>query len=404
MMTLDSKKNDFPALSQKVFNYPLVYLDSAATSLKPKIVIDRIQQFNSYETANVHRGAHFLSDQATEMYEAARTRISKFIDANSANEIIFTRGTTESINLVANSISTLFNEGDEILLTEMEHHSNIVPWQMVAEKAKLKIKVIPVLQNGDLDYSSLDSLITDRTRMVAVTHCSNHLATINNIKLIIDLAHKKNAYVLVDGAQFIGKHPLSVKDLDVDFYVFSGHKIFAPFGIGILYGKEYILNKMPPYQGGGSMINQVSFEKTTYLEAPSKFEAGTPNVEGAIALGTALDYIEGLGWNWIQSHEQKLIDCSFELLKKVPNLQLIGEAKHRSALFSFVIPDFHHSDICNILNQQGIAVRAGHHCTQPLIKKFKITGSVRASFSVYNDTDDIEQLIKSLNKAREILL
>jgi cysteine desulfurase/selenocysteine lyase len=403
-MSFGSKKSDFPALTQTVHGHPFIYLDSAATSLKPKSVIDRIQQFNSYETANVHRGAHFLSDRATELYEGAREKVAQFIGANSSKEIVFTRGTTESINLVANSISNLFSEGDEILLSEMEHHSNIVPWQMIAEKTKLKIKVIPVLPNGELDYQAVESLLTERTRMVAFTHCSNHLGTINDVTRIIQLARKRNAYVLLDGAQFVGKHPLSVKNLDVDFYVFSGHKIFAPFGIGVLYGKEELLNKMPPYQGGGSMIDKVSFEKTTYLQAPYRFEAGTPNVGGAVALAAAIEYIEGLGWEWLIKHDQKLIECGFESLKKIPDLKFIGEVKNRAALFAFVLPDFHHSDVGNILNQQGIAVRAGHHCTQPLINKFKITGSIRASFSVYNDTDDIIKLVKGLNKAREILL
>jgi cysteine desulfurase/selenocysteine lyase len=403
-MQTTSRKADFPALTQSVHKHPLIYLDSAATSLKPKIVIDRIHQFNSFETANVHRGSYFLSDRATELYEAAREKVAKFIDANSAREIVFTRGTTESINLVANSIVALFKEGDEILLTEMEHHSNIVPWQMAADKNKLVIRVIPVLPNGELDYQAADSLINERTRMVAITHCSNHLGTINDVARIIQLAHQRKAYVLLDGAQFIGKHPLSVKNLDVDFYVFSGHKMFAPFGIGVLYGKLDLLNKMPPYQGGGSMINQVSFEKTTYLDAPNKFEAGTPNVEGAVALGAAIEYIESIGWDWLLKHDQTLIDFAFEALRKIPAIELIGISKSRATLFAFVIPDFHHADVGNILNQQGIAVRAGHHCTQPLIKKFKITGSIRASFSVYNDTGDIVKLIKGLNKAMEMLI
>lgn len=402
MMT--SRKADFPALTQTVYNKPLIYLDSAATSLKPKLVIDRIYQFNSYETANVHRGSHFLSDRTTEYYEAAREKIARFIGANSAKEIVFTRGTTESINLVAASMTSLFQEGDEILLSEMEHHSNIVPWQLLAKKAKLNIKVLPVLDNGELDYQTLDHLITSKTKLVAISHCSNHLGTINDLSRIVKSAKQKNAYVLVDGAQYIGKHPVSVKDLDVDFYCFSGHKMFAPFGIGILYGKEALLNQLPPYQGGGSMISKVSFEETTYLDAPYKFEAGTPNVEGAIALASAIDYIESLGWDWIQKHDQSLIECGFEVLKKIPELQLIGKSKNRTALFSFVIPDFHHSDIGSILNQQGIAVRAGHHCTQPLTNRFKITGSVRASFSVFNDTDDILKLVNGLNKAREMLL
>jgi cysteine desulfurase/selenocysteine lyase len=399
-----SRKNDFPALTQTVFNKPLIYLDSAATSLKPKLVIDRIQQFNSYETANVHRGSHFLSDRTTEYYEAAREKIAKFIDANSAKEIIFTRGTTESINLVTATMAGFFKEGEEILLSEMEHHSNIVPWQLLAQKAKLKIKVIPILENGELDYQSFESLITDKTKMVAITHCSNHLGTINDISRIIKIAKSKNAFVLVDGAQFVGKHPLSVKSLGVDFYAFSGHKMFAPFGIGILYGKESLLNQLPPYQGGGSMISKVSFEETTYLDSPYRFEAGTPNVEGAIALATAIEYIESLGWEWIQKHDQSLIECGFDSLKKVPDLQIIGKSKNRSALFAFVIPDFHPSDIGSILNQQGIGVRSGHHCTQPLIKRYNITGTVRASFSVFNDTDDILKLINGLKKAREILL
>ena len=405
-MSLDVQKlrAEFPALKQLVNGNPLVYLDSAATSLKPKAVIDRLNQFYSLEAANVHRGAHFLSDRATELFESARNKVAQFINASSSKEIIFVRGTTEGINLVASSFGATLNEGDEIIVSEVEHHANIVPWQLLAEKRKLKIKVLTATQEGSFSMPSLTNLITPRTKLLAITHASNLLGNVVELKPLIKVAHSLGVKVLVDGAQAVGKIMVDVQALDADFYVFSGHKMFAPFGIGVLYGKEEILKEMPPYQGGGSMISQVSFAKTTFNEVPFRFEAGTPDVGGAIALAAAIDFIHSIGLASIESHENELVRMAFTKLAKVEDLELLGPLSGtKIPVFSFNIKNLHGSDIGFLLNQQGIAVRTGHHCTQPLLQKLNLTGSVRASFSIYNTEEEIELLIAALNKSKELL-
>lgn len=400
---IEKIRSEFPALSQIINNHPFVYLDNAATSLKPKCVIDRITQYYSYETANIHRGAHFLADQGTVFYEEARAKIQKFINASSQKEIIFTRGTTEAINLVASSYGAEFlKPGDTILLTIMEHHSNIVPWQILAGQLKLKIEFIDIDNQGNLDWVDFQRKIP-QAQLLAVTACSNTLGTMNQLKEICRLAHEKGSVVLVDGAQSIGHTPTDVQSLDCDFFVFSGHKIFGPTGIGVLYGKKEWLEKMPPYQGGGGMINEVSVHGTTFNEVPLKFEAGTPHISGAIGLGAAIDFINGIGMNYIENYENQLLDFAIDQIKKVPGVQIIGHPQRRSGLVSFGIDGFHHSDIGQIIDQQGIAIRAGHHCTQPLMKRLGVAGTLRASFSIYNTELDIQLLCKALIKARELL-
>lgn len=395
---------DFPALGQKVNGQDLVYLDTAATSLKPKSVIERIHQFNSYQTANVHRGAHYLADQATRYYEGAREKVAKLIGAESASEIVFVRGTTEGINLVASSLGELLVEGDEILVSEIEHHANIVPWQILAKKKNLKITVIPMTQDGELDFEAYLKLLSEKVKVVAITHASNHLGTLLDVKKFSQAAKKFNATVVVDGAQRAGKAPVNVQALGADFYAFSGHKMFAPFGIGALYGRKEILEKLPPYQGGGSMISRVSFQGTTFNEIPYRFEAGTPNVEGAVGLAAAIEYIEALGLEKIDAFENEITAYAYDQLSKIEGLRILGPKGHRAALLAFNIEGAHHSDIGQILDEQGIAVRVGHHCTQPLLEKLKLTGSVRASFSIYNTELEIQKLVAGIKKAKELLL
>lgn len=403
MKSLDVLR-DFPALTQKVNGQDLIYLDTAATSLKPKSVIDRIHQFNSYQTANVHRGAHHLADQATRYYEGAREQVAKFIGAQSASEIVFVRGTTEGINLVASSLGELLATGDEILVSEIEHHANIVPWQMLAKKKNLNIKVIPMTLDGDLDFEAYLKLLSDRVKVVAITHASNHLGTLVDVKKFSQAAKKFDATVVVDGAQRVGKSPVDVQSLGADFYAFSGHKMFAPFGIGALYGRKEILEKLPPYQGGGSMISRVSFLGTTFNDIPYRFEAGTPNVEGVVGLAAAIDYIESVGLEKIDAFENEITKYAYDQLAKIEGLHILGPKGHRAALVSFNIKGIHHSDLGQILDEQGIAVRGGHHCTQPLLEKLKLTGSVRASFSIYNTESDIQKLVAGIKKAKELLL
>jgi cysteine desulfurase/selenocysteine lyase len=397
-------QNQFPALNQSVNGKKLFYLDSAATSLKPQVVIDRVTQFLKFETANVHRGAHYLSDRATTYFEQARKTVQTFIKAKATEEIIFTKGTTESINLVAQTLKNRFKKGDEILISEMEHHANIVPWQMIAEEKSLVIQVIKVLDNGQLDWNDFESKMSSKVKLVAITQCSNTLGTINNVDKIVEIAHKFGALVLIDGAQSVTQLDINVQKMNCDFFVFSGHKIFAPFGIGILYGRKEILETLPPYQGGGSMISQVSFEKTTYNEIPFRFEAGTPNIEGAIGLAEALNFVESLGHQNIFDYEQSLLKYAEQKLLEIPDLHIVGRSPKKAAIISFNIKGINHSDLGQILDQQGIAVRVGHHCTQPLMKRFGITGTVRASFSIFNTMAEIDQLIVALKKAKEILL
>lgn len=406
-MSLDIEKirSDFPALFQKVNNHNLIYLDSAATSLKPRPVIDRLSHFYAMEASNVHRGAHFLSDRATDLYEGARKKIADFIKAPSPQEIIFTRGTTESLNLIAFSFGSMLNEGDEIIVSDIEHHANIVPWQMLSERKNLKLRVLEAEENGSFSLDKLQTLITPQSKILAITHASNHLGQIVDLRPLIQEARKHGIVVVVDGAQAIGKFSVDVKSLDADFYVFSGHKMFAPFGIGVLFGKASLLEKMPPYQGGGSMISRVSFKGTTFNDSPFRFEAGTPNVGGAVALVAAIEYIQSLGLNEIESYERLINQVALEKLSQVSGLELLGpkSTENKIPLFSFNIDGLHHSDVGHLLNQQGIAVRTGHHCTQPLLEKRGLTGSIRASFSIYNTLEEIDALIKGLEKAKELL-
>lgn len=398
-------RSQFPALNQKVHGKDLVYLDSAATALKPQSVIDRITKLYSYETSNVHRGAHYLGDVATVAFENARTRVAEFLKASSTDEIIFVRGTTEGINLVAQSWgSTNLQKGDVILITEMEHHGNIVPWQMIAEQMGAEVQAVAILDNGELDLEDLKKKLSSNVKMVAFTACSNVLGTVNNAKEITKLAHAVGAKTLVDAAQIVSQEPVDVQDIDCDFLVFSAHKIFGPFGFGVVYGKRSLLEKMPPYQGGGSMIAKVTIEKTTYNDIPHRFEAGTPHVEGAVGLHAAIDFVTQIGFKQIHEFEMQLLKSATDKLLQIPDVKIFGTAPHKGPLISFNLKGAHHSDVGQILDREGVAVRAGHHCAQPLMARLGVPGTVRASFSVYNNEDDIQTFIKAVAKAREMLL
>lgn len=400
-----SVRNEFPALNQKVHGKTLRYLDSAATTLKPKAVVDRISHFYSYETSNVHRGAHYLGDVATQAFEAARQKVAEFLHAKQIEEIVFVRGTTEGVNLVAHSWGlTNLKAGDEILITEMEHHGNIVPWQMVAEKVGAKVLAAKILDNGELDLEDFKKKLSAKTKMVAFTACSNVLGTNNDMALLTRLAHEVGAKVLIDGAQIVSQSSVDVQKIDCDFFVFSAHKLFGPFGFGVLYGKKEILDQMPPYQGGGSMIAKVTVDKTTFNEVPFRFEAGTPHVEGAIGLHAAIDFMEKIGFEKIHAYEMELLKEATAKLEMIPDLKIFGTASNKGPIISFNLKGTHHSDVGQILDQEGVAVRAGHHCTQPLMARLGIPGTVRASFSVYNNREDIDALVKAVAKAREMLL
>lgn len=393
MIDVENIRRDFPILSRTVYGKPLVYLDNAATTQKPQCVIDSISDAYCNVNANVHRGIHFLSQQATDMMEAAREKVRAFIGAESTQEVIFTRGTTESFNLLASSFSqTFLKKSDEIIISGMEHHSNIVPWQMQAERIGFSIKVIPVLDNGELDMDALKGMISDRTRLISVTHVSNVLGTVNPVREIIGLAHSHGIPVAVDGAQSVPHMKIDVHDMDADFYAFSGHKIYGPTGIGVLYGRRELLEQMPPYQGGGEMIKRVTFERTTYNELPFKFEAGTPDYVGSIALARALDYVGGIGLDNIADYEHTLCDYAVERLSSIPGMRFIGRSASRSGVVSFLVGDIHPSDMGTLLDRLGIAVRTGHHCAEPLMQRFGIPGTVRASFSFYNTKTEIDSL------------
>jgi cysteine desulfurase/selenocysteine lyase len=403
--SFENIRSQFPALTQKAHGKRLTYLDSAATTLKPQSVIDRITHFYSFETANVHRGAHFIADNATQAFESARQKIAQFIGADSSDEIIFVRGTTEGINLVAQTFGRMnLKAGDQILLTEMEHHANIVPWQMIAEQTGAQVIAAKILENGELDLEDFKNKLSKKTKLVAFTACSNVLGTNLDTKLLTKLAHDVGAKVLVDGAQIVSQSPVNVKDIDCDFFAFSAHKLFGPFGFGVVYGKKEILETLPPYQGGGSMISKVSFAKTTYNEAPYRFEAGTPHVEGAVGLHSAINFVEDIGFDKIHTFESELLKLATEKLLEVPDLKIFGTSTNKGPMISFNLKGAHHSDVAQIIDQEGVAVRAGHHCTQPLMAHYGIQGTVRASFSVYNNFEDIEHLIKAVVKAREMLL
>ena len=405
MKTLDVSKirEDFPILKRLIHGHPLAYLDSAATALKPKTVLDRMAEYYLMETANIHRGVHFLSEQGTLAFESAREKVRQFIGARKTTEIIFTRGATESINVVAQSFGrTLLQRGDEILITHMEHHSNIVPWQMLCLEKGCVLKVAPINDAGELIFEAFEKLLSPKTKLVSVVAVSNSLGTVNPVKRIVDLAHARGVPVLIDGAQAVSHQSVNVQDWDCEFFAFSGHKIFGPTGVGVLYGKEDLLNELPPVQGGGDMIASVSFEKTTYNVLPYKFEAGTPHIAGVIGLGTALDYVQSIGLDAIRKHEQELLEYGTKALQSVPGVRLIGTAKEKSAILSFVLDDIHPHDIGTILDQEGIAIRTGHHCTQPVMDRFKIPATARASLAFYNTKEDLDRLVNALHKVKEL--
>ena len=396
-------RKDFPALHQQVHGKPLVYLDNAATSQKPQAVIDALVAYYTFDNANVHRGVHLLSERATEAYEGARARIQRHLNAGSPREIVFVRQATEGINLVMASYGRQFvGAGDEIVISAIEHHANIVPWQMLCEEKGARLRVVPIDDRGDLIMEEYAGLLGPRTKLVAITEVSNALGTVTPIKDVIRLAHQQHIPVLVDGAQAVPHQPVDVRDLDCDFYVFSGHKAYGPTGIGVLYGKEQWLERMPPFQGGGDMIKSVTFEKTTYNELPYKFEAGTPHIAGAIGLAAGLEYIAGLGLEQIRDYEHELLGYGTELLSAISGVRLIGTARHKAAVLSFVLDGVHAHDLGTILDQQGVAVRAGHHCAMPVMQRFGVPATTRASLAFYNTRAELETLAASIEEAREI--
>jgi len=396
-------RRDFPILARQVNGKPLVFLDSAASSQRALPVIEAVDRYEKTSHANVHRGVHALSQEATEAFEGARDRVRRFVNANSTREIIFTRGTTEGINLVAQSYArSRLGRGDEILITALEHHANIVPWQIVCEQVGCTLKVAPIDQRGELIFDQFEKLLSPRTKIVGVAHVSNALGTILPVKRIIEAAHRVGALVLVDGAQAVPHAKVDMKALDADFYVFSAHKLYGPTGIGVLYGKEALLNSMPPWQGGGDMIKSVSFERTTFNDLPWKFEAGTPNISGAIGLGAAIDYVEGLGIEAIAAHEQHLLQVATEALTRIPGIEIVGTAAHKASVISFTMAGVHPHDIGTILDSEGVAVRTGHHCAMPVMEFFRIPATARASFACYNTVEEIDRLVAALNKVREV--
>ena len=399
MYDIQKIRADFPILGREVYGKPLVYFDNGATTQKPRCVVEAMMDEYYNVNANVHRGVHFLSTQATELHETARETVRRFIHARSTTEIIFTRGTTESINLVAACFGQAFmNEGDEVIVSEMEHHSNIVPWQLLAERKGIRLRVIPVSDSGELDLETYTQLFSDRTKMVSVTHVSNVLGTVNPIRQMIEVAHAHGVPVLVDGAQSTPHFAVDVQALDADFYAFSAHKIYGPTGIGVLYGKEEWLDRMPPYMGGGEMIQNVSFERTTYNELPFKFEAGTPDYVAATGLARALDYVSALGMDNIRAHEQELTRYAMESLQTIDGLRIIGQASDHDAVVSFLLGDVHPLDVGTLLDRLGIAVRTGHHCAEPLMHRFNIPGTVRASFGLYNTREEVDALVHALQR------
>lgn len=404
MIDIQKIRDDFPILNQEVNGKPLVYLDNGATTQKPQCVIDAIANYYQTTNSNVHRGAHTLSDQATQLFEDARTTLQKFLNAAKSEEIIWTRGTTESINLVAQTwVRSNVGPGDEIVVSGMEHHSNIVPWQMVCEQTGATLKVIPVLDDGSLDFESYKSLLSEKTKFVSVVHVSNALGTINPVKDIIELAHQVGAKTLIDGAQAVAHWDIDVQALDADFYAFSGHKLFGPTGMGVLYGKEELLNAMPPYQGGGEMILHVSFDKTTYNALPYKFEAGTPNIAGAIGMAAAITYLNGLDRIALAQHEDALLARANELASQDSDIRLVGTSANKASVMSFLLNGAHPHDVGTLLDQQGIAVRTGHHCAMPVMEQFDIPGTVRASFTFYNTLDEVDALFAGINKVKMFL-
>ena len=403
MIDIDKIRRDFPILGREVYGKQLVYLDNAATTQKPQCVIDAISEAYCNENANVHRGIHFLSQQATDMMEAARDKVRRFIGAGSTEEIIFTRGTTESINLLASSFAAAFlREGDEVIISGMEHHSNIVPWQIQAGRYGFKIRIIPVTDLGELDMDAFKAMLSAKTKLVSITHVSNVLGTVNPVSEIISEAHSHRIPVAVDGAQSVPHIKVNVQKLGADFYAFSGHKIYGPTGIGVLYGRKELLEQMPPYQGGGEMIKRVTFEKTTYNELPYKFEAGTPDYVGSIALASALDYVQAIGLDAIADYESELCAYAIERLSGITDMRIIGNPHNRSAVISFLVGSIHPSDMGTLLDRLGIAVRTGHHCAEPLMDRLGIPGTVRASFSFYNTKAEVDALVAGIERVKSM--
>jgi cysteine desulfurase/selenocysteine lyase len=402
-LDVERVRADFPLLQQTVRGKPLVYLDNAATSQKPQPVLEALQRYYTTGNANIHRGVYKLSEDSTAAYEGARSKLQRFINAAEPQEIVFVRGATEAVNLVAHSYGqAALGPGDEILLSQMEHHSNIVPWQLVAEATGAHLRVIPMTDEGELKLDEYERLLCPETKLVGVVHVSNSLGTVNPVKRMIELAHAQGVPVLVDGAQAAPHIPIDVQDLDCDFYAVSGHKMFGPTGIGVLYGKAELLDAMPPYQGGGEMIRSVCFEKTTFAPLPAKFEAGTPHIAGAVGLGATVDYLDGLSWEAINAHEMDLLAYATELLGGVAGLHILGEAKEKAAVVSFVLDGIHAHDIGTIVDQEGVAIRTGHHCTQPVMERLGVPATARASFAFYNTRDEVDALARAIAKVREV--
>jgi cysteine desulfurase/selenocysteine lyase len=403
MYNIEEVRADFPILERQVYGRPLVYLDNGATTQKPRVVVDAIVDEYYSVNANVHRGVHFLSQQATVLHEASRETVRRFLNARSINEIVFTRGTTESINLLATTFAeSQMRAGDEVIVSVMEHHSNIVPWQLQADRLGIVLRVIPMNDRGELLLDEYERLFTERTRLVSVAHVSNVLGTVNPVADIIRTAHRHGVPVLVDGAQSVPHTPVDVQALDADFYAFSGHKVYGPTGVGVLYGKEEWLEKLPPYQGGGEMISHVSFEHTTYNELPFKFEAGTPDYIGTTSLAKALDYVTALGMDQIAAHEHDLTQYAMERLRAIPGMRIFGEAEQKSSVISFLVGDIHHLDLGTLLDRLGIAVRTGHHCAEPLMHRLGIEGTVRASFGLYNTRKEVDILAEGIERVRKM--
>ena len=401
--TLERIRDEFPILDQKINGEDLIYLDNAASTQKPKSVINAIKDYYENDHSNVHRGVHTLSVRATESYENARAKVAEFLNSPNKHQIIFTKGTTDSVNLIASSVTNLIQEDDEILITSMEHHSNIVPWQELCKRTGAVLKIIPINENGELMIEEYKNMVSEKTKLISVVHLSNTLGTINPIEDIIEFAKSNDVITVIDGAQAAGHLPIDVQKLDCDFYLFSGHKIFGPTGIGVLYGKEEILNKMDPYQFGGEMILKVTFEETTYNDLPHKYEAGTPNIAGAVGIGASIDFINGLDRDLAHEHEMSLHDYALEQLEMIEGVRIIGNSKNKSSIISFVVDGIHPHDIGTIINQKGIAVRTGHHCTMPLMDFYGIPGTVRASFSIYNNHSEVDKLIDAIKLAIKML-
>lgn len=403
MYDVEKIRADFPILQREVYGRPLVYLDNSATTQKPHQVVDALVNEYYSVNANVHRGVHFLSQQATELHEASRETVRRFLNARSTSEIVFTRGTTESINLIASCFGeAVLKAGDEVIVSEMEHHSNIVPWQLLQERKGIRLRVIPITDAGELRMDEYERLFNERTRMVSITQVSNVLGTVNPVKEMVATAHAHGVPVLVDGAQSAPHFTVDVQDIDCDFFAFSGHKVYGPTGIGVLYGKEAWLDRLPPYMGGGEMIRNVSFEKTTFNDLPFKFEAGTPDYVASTGLACALDYVTALGMDAIYAHEQELVRYALEQMRAIPGMRIIGEAAHRDAVISFLVGDIHHLDMGTLLDRLGIAVRTGHHCAEPLMHRMGVEGTVRASFALYNTKEEVDALVAGIDRVRKM--